>query len=169
MAGSPVTVYVMPHVMHGHHGTAFWTSTATQIVGDYVGYFIPAPYASADLMVPVRAFWPIPFPLADSPVYQQGLAESPRLEMDEEGVFRLFQYVLDDFHRVYIFPDPAGGIELFIQRGAGTIETLHHFRSAGTLNPIYWWGAADLRAMGAIESGRLPSWAERALDERRRL
>ena len=169
MAGPPVTVYVMPHVMDGYHGTAFWTSTATQILDDYEGYFIPHPYAPVHLMIPVRHFWPIPFPLADLPVYQQGLAESPDLVMDEEGVFRLFRYVLDDIHRVYIFADLAGGIEVYIQRAAGTIETLHHFRSAGTGATIYWWAAVDLRAIGAIDAGRLPLWAERALDNRRRL
>ena len=169
MAGPPVTVYVMPLFMHGHHGTAFWTSTATQILDDYEGYFIPHPYAPVHLMIPVRHFWPIPFPLADLPVYQQGLAESEDLVMDEEGVFRLFRFVLDDFQRVYIFADLAGGIEVYIQRAAGTIETLHHFRSAGTWDPIYWWAAVDLRAIGAVGAGRLPSWAERALDDRRRV
>ena len=58
MAGPPVTVYVMPHVMDGYHGTAFWTSTATQILDDYEGYFIPHPYAPANMMLPVGTSGP---------------------------------------------------------------------------------------------------------------
>ena len=172
MAGSPVTVYVMPYFMDGYHGTAFWTSTATQILEDYEGYFIPYPYASVHRMLPVTHSWPIPFSLGELPAYQEAFFTLEPTSMDDAGAFMLFQGISlshgisDDFQRVYIFADLAGGLDLYVQRSARNRDHIfHNFRSAGTWDPTYWWAAADWRAIGA---GPMPRWADRAVRERSR-
>ena len=90
--------------------------------------------------------------------------------MDDAGAFLLFQGITlchgisDDFQRVYVFADLAGGLDLYVQRSARNCDHIFvNFRSAGSWDATYWWAAADWRAIGA---GPMPWWAETAVRER---
>ena len=156
MPGFHVTVYVMPYQMNGYQGTALWTSTPTQNLADYQGHFIPVPYGFVRGMLPVLRAWAIPFSLGMEPAYQQAVAESGPMQMDEAGARRLFLRISPHFQRLYIFANFGGGLDLYIQ-GPAPSPMYIKFSSAGSWDPTFWWAASDWQPIGIVP---MPWWME---------
>ena len=155
MPGFHVTIYVMPHSMNGYDGTAFWSSTPTQNLADYEGYFTPAAYAPVYRMLPVLQAWRIPTPLGQQPAYMQAVAEMGTMPTDEAGVRRLLLRI-GHYQRLYCFANFGGGLDLYIQGPAATPMYIK-YSSATSWDPTYWWAASDWRFVGLVP---MAEWAE---------